>query len=166
MSTLIVNYDQLDGLITSAELLSNKLRSLIDNYDGIIAKLNEISTDRNNINEAVCFIRKKNEQLQEKKEKVDLFILNIKGFEAHAENVDKSLRDFINAGMRAPNKENKIASIRTVLGWQGVSTAVYFKYILDTSPINKLLDPYPKIKYTITDWYAIHSEKYIMDRSI
>ncbi|HHW47059.1 MAG TPA: hypothetical protein GXX14_00365 [Clostridiaceae bacterium] len=160
MTTLIVNYNELNNLTGTAKSLSKKLASRIDDYSNIRKKLDSISGG-NNINQANYFIQKKNEKLQEKKDNIDAFIKRVSDFREEAKETDKRVARRISSDTYTFRKVNNISVSFFSCMALGLEEMARFWFGRDAVNIAKTMGR--NIKYAIKDWYHDRGGKYYVN---
>jgi len=160
MSTLIVNYSELSSLTSTAQSLSRKISSRIKDYDDIKNKISGMSGS-SNLSQANYFIQKKNEKLQEKKDKIDSFITRVKDFKAEAAETDKRVARRIIADTRTFKKVNNINI--TFFNFVGIGFEATVKSWFGRDTVNTLSRFGRNIKYVIKDFYHDKGGKYVVN---
>ena len=160
MSILIVNYNELSSLTSTAQSLSRKIGSRIDDYDGIISKIRNMSGS-SNLTQANYFIQKKNEKLQEKKDKIDSFITRVKDFKTEAAETDRRVALRIESDTRTFKKVNNISI--TVFNYIGIGFEAAVKSWLGRDTVNTISRLGRNAKYVIKDFYHDKGGKYVVN---
>jgi len=160
MSTLIVNYYELSSLTSTAQSLSKKISTRINDYDSIRNKIRDMSGS-SNLSQANYFIQKKNQKLQEKKDKIDSFIARVKDFKAEAAETDKRVARRIESDTRTFKKVNNISI--TVFNYIGIGFEAAVKSWFGRDTVNTLSRFGRNIKYVIKDFYHDMGGKYVVN---
>lgn len=161
MSTLIVDYNQYDSLVSTAKSMSKKISSRISDYSNIKSKMGNISTSRSNISQANYFIQKKNDMLQEKKDKIDAFEVKVTNFNTEAKSADKRVANRINSDIAALKKSKEISV--SVFTYIEVGLEDLAKSWFGRDTLNSIKEFARNAKYTIKDWYHDAGGKYILN---
>lgn len=158
MSTLTINFNQLNDVTGTARSLSKKLSKRADDYSGIKRNISGISTSRNNLYQSNYYIEKKIQKLQEKAEKIDNFSRAISDFRDDVKETDKRVARRIKDDTKSFKKANDINV--SVFAYIGVGLEDLAKAWFGREIVNIFNSAVRSIKYEIKDWYHDRGGKY------
>lgn len=141
MSVLNVHLGYADNVTSSIKKATNELSSRKKDYEGIINNVNKISSNSGNLSECNVYLKKKNQQLQDKIDKLDSFSKKISNFETHAKAADKRVSTYVKD---ESNTFYKTVGIKTgwAAGWDNFKKGAVKVW-------NSVKDFYEKHKFVI-----------------
>lgn len=165
MGTMVIKYNELDGLTRVANRLTNRLDERISDLNRLKGKINNIdSGGRSNLEEANYFIRKKNQKYQEKLDKLDTFKNKVISFKAEVESADKRIANRISSSTKGFRKANNISispvsaafavmKSKNLIPWNMNPILLSLNYSFNRKITAFVEKTYRDIKYDIKDWY-------------
>jgi len=159
MSVLVVDYGAINDLNSTATRLARVFQSRINDYEGIVNKVNSLPTSRGNLENANYFIKKKNEQYQTKINKLNLFKTKMVNFSEQAQATDKRVASRITSETNIFKKKNgisvnSIVALGSMLNGIGISwTKLPF-----AGAISSACKTVRDIKDVVKDWYKTNGK--------
>ena len=141
MAVLSVHLGYADNVVGSIKKATNELSSRKKDYEGIISSVNKISSNSSNLSDCNVYLKKKNQQLQGKINKLNKFSKKVSEFEMNAKNADKRVSKYVKDESRT---FYKTVGIKTgwAAGWDNLKRGA-------TKVWNSVKDFYEKHKFVI-----------------
>ena len=164
MSVLVVDYGALSNLNSTATRLASIFQNRVDNYEGIVNKVNSIPTSRSNLENANYFIKKKNEQCQTKINKLNLFNTKISEFSEKSVQTDKRVASRITSDTNVFKKAKEInISTLAVMGDSIMNMGISLLAIPVLGGNGLTQKDVRGLKYGIKDLYRKDGNRFIVE---
>lgn len=165
MSVLVIDYRAIDRMAGTANSLAKKFQRRIDDLEGITKGVNSIPRSSSNLSNANYFIQKKQQQYQDKIDKINGFKQKIMEFSAHAQETDKRVASRITADTKTFMKLNNII-VNPVIPVLNTLKGIYLPWTktqwwrdMEAWIKDKIRD----VKYDIKDWYRRDGNRYLVN---
>lgn len=95
MAVLDIHLGYASDVKSAVKRATNELSSRKSDYEGIMRNVNNISSNTGNLSDCNVYLRKKNQQLQNKIDKLNRFSTRVGNFETNAKAADKRVATYI-----------------------------------------------------------------------